>query len=187
LRNKNVLFLVEVAMFAALAYLLDFVAFKVWAQGGSVSLSMLPVFLIAYRWGLKGGLLTGFIYSALQLSTTSYIYSIPLAFMDYILAFTLLGLAGLFAGKIKKGISEGNKSKINLYIILGLFIGSSLRFVAHYIGGIVFFADFAPVGTPVALYSLLYNGSYMLPAFILCSIVLVLMVSSSNRLLQTNR
>jgi hypothetical protein len=46
-------------MFAALAYLLDFVAFKVWAQGGSVSLSMLPVFLIAYRWGLKGGLLTG--------------------------------------------------------------------------------------------------------------------------------
>ncbi|MBM7661357.1 thiamine transporter [Bacillus mesophilus] len=186
MQNKKIVFLVEVAIFSSLAYLLDFLSFKIWAQGGSVSLSMVPVFFIAFRWGIKGGLLSGLLYGALQLITTPYIYSIPQAFMDYILAFTLLGLAGLVSGRIKTSLIEGNKSKLSTYIILGALIGSSIRFLAHYIGGIIFFADYAPEGTPVALYSLLYNGSYMLPAFILSSIVLILMVSSSKRLLQTN-
>ncbi|WP_456277878.1 energy-coupled thiamine transporter ThiT [Bacillus sp. AK128] len=186
MRNKRIVFLVEVSIFSALAYLLDFLAFKIWAQGGSVSLSMLPVFFIAFRWGIKGGLLTGLLYGGLQLLTTTYIYSIPQAFMDYIVAFVVLGLAGLVSGRIKDALHSGNKGRINTYILLGAFIGSFLRFIAHFIGGIVFFADYAPEGTPVVLYSLLYNGSYMLPAFILCSIVLILMVSSSKRLLQTN-
>lgn len=186
MRNSNVRFLVEVAIFSALAYLLDFLAFKIWAQGGSVSLSMIPVFLIAFRWGMKGGLLSGLLYGALQLLTTTYIYSIPQAIMDYIVAFVVLGLAGLVSGRIKEALKYDDKGKVSMYIVIGAFIGSFLRFIAHFIGGIVFFGDYAPEGTPVAVYSLLYNGSYMLPAFILCSIVLILMVSSSKRLLQTN-
>ncbi|WP_246946141.1 energy-coupled thiamine transporter ThiT [Bacillus pinisoli] len=185
MRNTKILFLVEVAIFSALAYLLDFLAFKIWAQGGSVSLSMVPVFFIAFRWGIKGGVLSGLLYGALQLLTTTYIYSIPQAFMDYIVAFIVLGFAGLVSNRMKEALQAGDKSKMHTYVVIGALIGSSLRFIAHYIGGIVFFADFAPEGTPVALYSLLYNGSYMLPAFILSSIVLIFMISSSKRLLQT--
>lgn len=61
LKNKT-LFLVEVAIFTALALLLDIlpIGFKLWPQGGSVSFAMIPIFIVAFRWGLKGGLYQGF-------------------------------------------------------------------------------------------------------------------------------
>ena len=62
--RSNTLFLVEVAVFSALAFLFDFIAgllsLKIWPQGGSISIAMVPVFLMAFRWGIKGGILSGF-------------------------------------------------------------------------------------------------------------------------------
>jgi thiamine transporter len=184
--NTRLVFLVEAAIFAGLALILDFISIKVWAQGGSVSLAMVPVFLIAFRRGLKGGLLTGFLFGVLQLVTNPYFMSIPQVFIDYIIAFTTLGLAGLYSSKIKYNSIENKKLKVSLYIILAAFIGCVFRFIAHFIAGITFYAEFAPPETPVPLYSFLYNGSYMLPGFIISAIVLTLMINTSKKLLQTN-
>jgi thiamine transporter len=65
---------------------------------------MLPVFLIAYRRGLKGGLLTGFLFGLLQMVTNPFFMSVPQVLIDYIVAFTVLGLAGMFSSKIKEAI-----------------------------------------------------------------------------------
>ena len=58
-KRSNTLFLVEVAVFSALAYLLDLVSgllsLKIWPQGGSISIAMIPIFIMAFRWGIKGG------------------------------------------------------------------------------------------------------------------------------------
>ena len=69
-------------------------------------------------------------------------------------------------------------------IIIGTVIGGLLRYLIHFIGGIVFFAEYAPEGQPVWLYSLVYNGSYIIPATILSAIVAVLLFTSAPRLLK---
>ncbi|CDQ40310.1 MULTISPECIES: energy-coupled thiamine transporter ThiT [Virgibacillus] len=183
---KRTLFLVEVAIFAAFALLLDlipFLSFKIWAQGGSISFAMIPIFIVAFRWGLKGGLLAGFLWGVLQVAVgTGYILHPLQGFIDYAIAFTVLGFAGVFSGKIKQTVQEGNSKQYLLYISLGVFIGSALRFIAHFIAGVVFFES-AVQGMNVWIYSFLYNGSYILPSFVLSAILVFFLFHKQPRTL----
>ena len=70
-------------------------------------------------------------------------------------------------------------------IVVGTVIGGFLRYLIHFIGGIVFL-EYAPEGQPVWLYSLVYNGSYMIPAIILVRLLSLLLFTSAPRLLQTH-
>lgn len=184
MKQKKTLFLVEVAIFSALAYLLDlfsgFLFSRIWPQGGSVSIAMVPVFIMAFRWGVKGGLLTGFLFGLLQfILGMSQIYHPVQGVLDYIIAFSLLGVAGVFAGQIKESLQSGSKKKWIALVIAGTFVGSVLRFIAHFISGWVFFGSYAPPGQPVALYSFIYNGTYMLPSMILSAILVILIFSAA--------
>jgi len=181
--RSNTLFIAEVAVFTALAYLLDFVAgivsLRIWPQGGSISIAMVPIFLIAYRWGIKGGLLTGFLLGFLQfILGFSQVYTIVQGIIDYFIAFTVVGSAGIFAPAIKKSINEQNNVKWMAYVISGAFLGSALRYFCHVISGIAFFGEYAPKGQPVAIYSLLYNGTYMLPNFIISATITIVLISA---------
>jgi thiamine transporter len=182
-KRSNTLFIAEVAVFSALAYLLDFAAgllsLKIWPQGGSVSIAMVPIFLMAFRWGIKGGLLTGFLLGLLQfILGFSQIYTLLQAFIDYFVAFTVVGLAGIFANLVKDSIKKHEKGKWITYVLMGAFIGSALRYICHVLSGIVFFGEYAPEGQPVAIYSILYNGTYMLPSFIVSAIIMVIVISA---------
>jgi len=182
-KRSNTLFIAEVAIFTALAYLLDFAAgilsLKIWPQGGSISIAMVPIFLMAYRWGLKGGLLTGFLLGLLQfILGFAQIYTILQGIIDYFIAFTVVGLAGVFAPLVNHAITERKKGKWMTYVIMGAFLGSLLRYLCHVVSGIVFFGEYAPKGQPVAIYSLLYNGTYMLPSFIFSAIIIVIVISA---------
>ncbi|MCM3662861.1 energy-coupled thiamine transporter ThiT [Mesobacillus subterraneus] len=191
MKQKRTLFLVEVAVFSALAYLLDlfsgFLFSRIWPQGGSVSIAMVPVFLMAFRWGVKGGMLTGFLFGLLQfILGMSQIYHPIQGILDYLVAFALLGTAGLFAVQIKENMKKDSRKTWIAYVIAGTFIGSVLRFIAHFISGWVFFGSYAPPGQPVALYSFLYNGTYMLPSMILSAIIVILVISyAPSRMVQS--
>jgi thiamine transporter len=182
-KRSNTLFITEVAVFTALAYLLDllsgFLMARFWPQGGSISIAMVPIFLMAYRWGIKGGLLTGFLLGVLQfILGFAQIYTLVQGIIDYFIAFTVVGLAGLFARNIQKSLAEGNKGKWMIYAVVGAFFGSFLRYLCHVVSGIVFFGEYAPKGQPVTVYSFVYNGTYMLPSFIISAIIIVLVISA---------
>lgn len=186
MKQNKTLFLVEIAIFTALAFLLDlvsnFVFSRIWPQGGSVSISMVPVFLMAFRWGIKGGVLTGFLLGLLQFVLGySQIYTPVQGIIDYLVAFSVVGIAGIFASQIRNAIQEHRKGKWMIFATFAILIGSILRFLSHFYTGIVFFGEYAPEGQPVALYSLIYNGTYMLPSFILCAIVVVLVISAAPK------
>ncbi|WP_102029297.1 energy-coupled thiamine transporter ThiT [Salirhabdus sp. Marseille-P4669] len=179
--QSKVLFLVEVAIFSALAMLLDllsgFLTGRFWPNGGSVSIAMVPVMIMAFRWGLKGGLLTGFLFGALQVILgTAYMVHFIQVFVEYFLAFTVVGLAGIVAAQVRSGLAERNGKKWVSYIIIGTIIGSFFRFIVHYIAGIVFWASTAPSGVPVAWFSFTYNGAYMLISCIICAALLLLLM-----------
>ena len=160
------------AVMVALGTALSFV--KVWEMplGGSVTLlSMLPIVMVSCMLGVKWGLASAFVYAAIQLFVDlgkvlswglTPAMLIGTLLFDYIIAFTVLGLAGLF---VKKGYGG---------VLGGTALAVALRFVSHFISGYVIFRNleqFSIFGNIFTnkpfLYSVAYNGFYMLPELIL--------------------
>lgn len=166
--------LTESALMLALATILaEFAVFE-FPFGGSVTLfSQVPVILISYRYGVKWGAATGLVMSVIQLifgiKNFSYVSGITafliLALCDYLIAFTALGLGGMFKNKIKNDV---------LAISLGGVVVSVIRFICHFISGATIWKEYAE-GAPVLEYSLTYNASYMLPELIITVVGLVIL------------
>lgn len=187
LRSKRTLFIIEVAIFTGIALALDilpFLKFKIWPAGGSVSLAMIPIFIVAFRWGLKGGLLSGFLWGILQIAVgDAYILNFYQGLIEYGLAFTGLGLAGIFSKPVQKAVQKEQGTKTFLYLFLGIFIGGMARFAGHFAAGWFFFEDAAPEGQSPALYSFIYNSTYMFPSMVICLLVLFLLFHKQPRTL----
>jgi thiamine transporter len=168
MKNSKTKIMTECAILIALSTVLSFV--KIWHMpwGGSVTLfSMLPVCYVSVRHGLKWGLGSAFVYSALQLflgitldgllgwGLTGGILAACIL-LDYVIAFTVLGLSGMFAKKGFAGIMAGTTCAV------------VIRFVCHLLSGVYVFASAGKLweGFETAntwLYSFVYNGCYMLP------------------------
>ena len=135
--------------------------------GGSITMfSMLVICLPGYFFGLVPGLLTGLAYGLLQLLIDPYVLYPMQLVVDYILAFTALGLSGLFANS-KFGILKG-------YIagVLG-------RFVFAVISGWIFFGEYAWEGWSALPYSIVYNAIYIF-AEAAVTIVVILLIGNST-------
>ncbi|HEM3614365.1 TPA: energy-coupled thiamine transporter ThiT [Streptococcus suis] len=164
--------LAEVAIFSAIALVFDKIPLFTMPQGGSVSLVMLPILLLALRHGLGVGVLTGGIVGTIQLFYGGYFLNVFQVFLDYALSYAGIGLAGLVAPALSK---QKDLKHATLIIGLASFLGGSIRLVATFLSGIIFYADYAPAGTPVWIYSFTYNISYILPSTAIASILLILL------------
>lgn len=184
--NKKLLFLIEIAIFVALALLLDtipFLKFKIWPQGGSVSFSMIPIFIMAFRWRLKGGLLAGFLYGVMHIPLGKAYIVVPLqAFIEYFLAYTVLGFAGLFAFQVWNSFKNNHSIQAFRYILTGVLLAGVLRFTAHWIAGAVFFES-ADLDQNAWIYSLIYNSTYMIPSIIISTIAVYFLFKKAPQLL----
>ncbi|WP_082220468.1 energy-coupled thiamine transporter ThiT [Domibacillus robiginosus] len=168
--------LIEAAIMAALAYMIDLLVIIEPFPWVRVSVAMIPVLLVSLRWGWKAGMASGFVWGLLQIVMgNAYILTPLQAFIEYFIAFAFVGLGGLFAGR-----NVSTKS-----IILAVFVGSIARYFWHFLAGWVYFGESAPEGTPAALYSLTINGSAALLTFLACAIVLVLLSRTAPRLFKT--
>ena len=164
--HQRVRALTEGAIFVALAFVLSFVKLYQLPNGGSLTPAMFPILLYALRFGLGRGFAAGFVFGLLQLIFDgAYAWGWQSMLLDYLLAFTPLGLAGLFKGK-----AWG--------IFPGTFIGCLGRFIIHHISGITIYRIIEPTAVPglgtydnAHLYSLVYNGSYMLPNMVLAMLL----------------
>lgn len=191
MQQQRLLFIIEIAILTALALVLDllpFLKFKIWPAGGSISFAMIPVFIAAFRWGLKGGIASGFLWGILQIAVgDAYILNFWQGLIEYGFAFTVLGLAGIVTNQVQEAVRAKDTTKTIQYVILGVVIGGSGRFLAHFIAGFIFFAEYAPEGQPTWLYSLIYNSSYMIPAMLLAIIIIAFLFVKQPRLLLTKR
>lgn len=89
--------------------------------------------------------------------------------LDYVVAFTVLGLAGVIAKPFSNPVKGA---------VVGTLTVTAVRYLCHFASGILIWGVYAPEGTPVWLYSLLYNGSYMIPEMIITTIVVSLIVKA---------
>ena len=207
MKKQSTVRLVESALLIAIAAVIELISKALGLElpfGGTITLaSMFPIVLIAYKYGTKWGLLSGFTYSLVQMllgaKTVSAMFlpgddqmvlwqAICICLLDYVLAYTLLGLGGIFKGKFKKPAAE---------LALGAFVALLLRNLVHIVSGAIFYGAYAEwfftqegfysigekilgtfSGSSLAIaYSIFYNGLYMVPEIILTTVVAAILGS----------
>jgi len=176
-KNSKTLILVEGAMLIALATVLSYLKIFEMPMGGSITIEMLPLVVMGIRRGPKWGCFTGFVHGLLQmiigfsnvLYCATLISQIGCILLDYLLAFTVLGLASLFVGLIK------NNKKVS--IVIGTVIVGLLRFLCSFLSGWLLWGSYAPEGMSPVWYSFVYNASYMIPNIIILAVIIGILVA----------
>ena len=199
--------LTESAMLIAVAVVLELMSKMFIPEmpfGGQITLvSMLPIVLISYRHGVKWGLVAGLGYALIEMiigaktvaaafqpgyfgDGTMILNAFIMCVLDYLVAFSVLGLGGIFRDKVKNpGVA----------LSLGSIVALGLRYMSHIASGYILFSGwaewfFTQEGFPAwgaklvedlspgmlgFVYSLVYNGMYMVPEIILTALVAVLL------------
>ena len=201
--KNNTRKLTESAMLLALAIILELVAKMFIPEmpfGGQVTLaSMLPVVLISYRHGLKWGFVASFTYALLEMALgaktvsaaflpgyfgdgTMILNAILMCLLDYVLAYTVLGLGGIFRKKLQ------NKGAA---LACGSLVALGARYLCHILSGYILFGSYAEwfftqEGFPAwgaqlvqslnptvlsIVYSVVYNGMFMIPELIITAVM----------------
>lgn len=177
--------------------------------GGFTIASMLPIVIVSYMYGLKWGFFTSFTYSCIQIimslimgktvlalftpSSDDYMglgAAFSIIIIDYFLAYTVLGIGGIFRNRIKNKV---------VAIVLGVVLALTLRYIFHIVSGYIFYGAWAEwffsqdgfyaIGKSILntfsgkglalLYSIFYNGLYMIPEIVITAIAASL-VSNIN-------
>ncbi len=174
--------------------------------GGFTIASMLPIVVISYMYGIRWGLFSSLVYSVIQIlmdlmlgvggstimalfmpnseSYMGYMAAVWILLLDYLIAYTVLGLGGIFRNRIK--------SK-TLSLCLGVVVALSLRYLAHIVSGCIFYGTWAEWffsqdgfalgqkiletisgSTLVLVYSIVYNGLFMIPEIVITAIAAVI-------------
>ncbi len=179
--SKSLVMLTECAVMLALAFALSCARLFKMPMGGSVTLgSMLPIMLIAVKYGTGAAFSTAFLYSLTQIAQalvegdvfvwcTTPTTAIVCALFDYIVPFSVLGLSGIFYHRLH----VTKNAEVNVYI--GMTSVVSVRFISHFITGVAIWGQWADGMSPY-LYSFLYNASFLSADFIICIALFVLMM-----------
>jgi thiamine transporter len=176
--------LIEAAFFAAIAMVLDLLPSIHVTPAVSISFAMVPIFILAFRWGFRVSFISGFLWGLLQVVTGDiYFLSLDQFLIEYFIAFAFVGVAGLFHPVIQNAVQQGTKLTVATWVVLAVFVGSLARYFWHFVAGVIYWGDYAPEGTSPFMYSLIVNGGTMIGAAVLCSIVLLLLISSSKRII----
>ncbi|NLL62930.1 MAG: energy-coupled thiamine transporter ThiT [Ruminococcaceae bacterium] len=183
MKKNNTYRLVVTALFIAIAIVLSVVTpfESLFVYGGGVTLfSQVPIIALSFIFGPAWGLVAGFIFSLFQLmfglSNLAYAKTISaylaIMFIDYILPFTMLGIAGIFKNSFKNR---------NLSMAFGATMVSLFRFLCHFLTGITVWKQYADGNTLKAIltYSFAYNVGYMVPE----TIITVIGILALNKLL----
>jgi thiamine transporter len=171
MRSERVRLIVEIALCVALAAVLNLpglrIRLPVNIAGGTISLSMVPIFVLAIRRGVAAGVIGGAVYGCVDLLIDPFVVHPAQVLLDYPVAYGLAGLAGLGAPVWHAQVDRGQPGRGAVLILPFLALGAAGRLAAHWLSGMIFFAQNAPPGQPVWLYSLLYNASYLVPSLVL--------------------
>ncbi len=184
-RNEKTKRLTLSGVLIALGTVLSLLTVFKWPWGGSITVcSMLPLAVLGYIYGVRWGLLSGFVYGVLQAllgATMSQAFAgmdagstVAILCLDYFLAFSVIGLSGMFKGIIKNHTAA---------LVAGTAVAVLARYLVHIASGYIFYASYADwffgeafvnsfsaaiveACSPKMLglvYSIIYNGCYMIP------------------------
>ena len=162
--------LCESAIFVAIAVVLNMIRINILPQGGSLMLILIPLSVLSIRWGLGWGLASGLVFGLIKaIMGGGFAWGWQSLLLDYFLSGTVVGLAGLF---YRQGSWRA---------VLALIVGGVAQYIVHWLAGALIWAEWMPpefLGMPMVnpwVYSLLYNGLYMVPNILICAVILAVL------------
>lgn len=171
--------LVECAVLVALAFILSLISVIKMPFGGEITAAcMFPIIIAAYRNGLGWGIISAFAFSLLQLLTglknvgyaTSATAAVAIILLDYIIAFTVIGLIGIWKRNARQ----------NTVLVFGTIGVCILRYLCHVISGATVWAGLSIPTKEALVYSLVYNMAYMVPELVITIFVTAWISNSLN-------
>lgn len=176
--------MIEVAICAALAMILDFLPSLHFGPSISISFSMVPIFILAFRWGFFASMVSGLLWGILQIALgEAWIFTPSQAFIEYFIAFASIGFAGLFNNRIRGRMQTGRKGRALMWVVVGVFVGGAARYFWHFIAGVIFFKSLAlKAGKSPIIYSLTMNGITYFFSSLACAVVLVAILTKAMNL-----
>ena len=164
---------IEGTIVAALALVLSLIPLQI-GSSFSISQGQIPLTLFALRRGWKAGLLSGFIWGILHFPTGQVYYlSVIQVLIEYPIAFTFAGFAGLFSKRMQKNVIEENTRGMTTTIVLGTIVGVGARYFWHFIAGVVFWGSYALWGMNPWIFSFVMNGASGLATGVVTIVVLI--------------
>lgn len=164
---------IEGTIVAALAMVLSLIPLEIGASF-SISLGQIPLTLFALRRGVKPGLLAGLIWGLLHFPLGKVWYlSVIQVLIEYPLAFTFVGLAGLYASSLQKQIQLKQNKRVVFTVVQATFVGALARYFWHFLAGWAFWGAYAQWGMSPWLYSLVMNGLSGLATAVVTAVALV--------------
>ena len=187
---SNTRLIAEGGITLAIAIVLSFLKIEMpWMiYGGSISFVMVPLALMSLRNGAKWGSLTAFAFGIFKLILgfenvgycATLLAQIGCIFLDYVLAYTCIGLAGLFAACfVKKNRIVGH--------VFGTVVAGLLMFVCSFLSGWLLWGSYAPEGMNVLWYSFVYNISYMGPNILIAAVVIGILSGAAPKLFRVEQ
>ena len=181
--------LTESAVFIALGTILSILKIDLPFGGGVTIACMLPLVLISHRWGWKWGLLTAFVFGVIQMFlgldnvgyAANFIMAVGIIFLDYSIAYTVIGFSGAF---------DGLFGKTRKSMAAGIAVTFVLRFCCHLLTGVWIWGEWMPetfmnmTMTSPWLYSFLYNGWYMLAELVVTELIAMLIYKPLSAFIQ---
>src|SRR5699024_3715035 len=115
---------------------LDFIPSIKFGPSISISFAMVPIFIIAFRWGFMASTISGFLWGILQIALgEAWILTPMQAFIEYFIAFACIGFAGLFSHIIQTSLKGNAKGQALIWIVVAVYIGSLTRYFWHFVAG----------------------------------------------------
>lgn len=169
--------IVIISIFCCLSVVLDiikeFIPFLNLPSGGSINISLIPIFVCGFCFGIKEGLACSFLSFLLSslLGLNSYIISIPQYILDYIVPFICVGLGSAFY-----------KNKKLWQMEIGILLAMFLRTLSIIISGAYYWIESTMLaGSKEAI---IFSITYNVPYALLTTILLMITVPLINKMLR---
>ncbi len=171
--KKQLYVLCESGVMIAMATVLSFIEIQIGVFGGSINPAMLPILILAWRHGMLWGIGAGGVFGFIKCIIGSGLgWGLPSIMLDYVLAYALVGVMGLFKRKMWA-------------LEIGTVMASAARFLSHFASGFLLWRITEPteiegIGTFVNpyVYSLVYNAVYVVPSMLLCVVLIAVLRSA---------
>ena len=185
MRSNRLQILMEVAIFAVIALILDLFIPSIGPL--KIDVKMIPIVIVALRRGLIPGILSGFLWGFLQfIMGDAQILTLFQFVLEYFVAFAMVGFSGITSKPLQKALraDPDNLGKQILLATSGLILGSGLRYVIHFLAGFIFWGHYAPEGQGAVFYSLAVNGTAFISETLTCIVVIVFLSTSYKRIIK---
>lgn len=185
-QHKRLVVILETAIIAAFAMALTYISHTTGVSAIELNYGLIPIAVLAMRRGAIPAAWAGFVWGILDLilrglSGGSVLNPVQ-GFLEYPIAFTLVGLMGLTFASFQKAVRGGEKVKASGYAFAGIIVGTFSKYFIHFIAGVVFWGSYAPKGMNVWIYSLIVNGGSALFSTVLAIVVVGILLTVAPQL-----